>query len=80
MLIDRSFEEDVDSEDKIITKQEYKNLYYLKTKMTKVLKLDVELEWFNNKQIFHLHSIHGITHDYHLAYMHACHLVIIHCV
>ena len=51
---DQSFEDDVNfkefEEKKIITKQEDKNLYHPKTKMTRVLKTSVESECLNTRQ------------------------------
>ena len=37
--------------------------------MTRVLKIGIEPEWLNNKQIFHLYNIHGIMHGRHFTYM-----------
>ena len=87
---DQSFEDDVNfkefEEKKIITKQEDKNLYHPKTKMTRVLKTRVEREWFNTRKTFHLYYIGScMIATWHTCcvppYVHACMpFAVIHCV
>ena len=56
--------DDVNFEDnKIIVKEEDKNLYCMKTKMTRVSKTNIEPKEFNIRQIFHLYNIHRIAHN-----------------
>ena len=73
---DPNFEDDVDleenddnnkREDTYKTRRQEFRLSV--TKITRLLKIGVEREWFNTKQIFHLYSVRRIVYDCHLAYM-----------